>query len=329
MTAGHAIGAWAQAHFPCQDGREAVITGAASGIGLAAAEALAALGARLTLLDINAEAGEAVAHRLGRQSSAPVRFERLDLSDVDVVEHFCRHLAPSRVDVLINNAGILPPLRRVTTAGGHELAFAISVFGHFALTAGLWSRLEAGDAARVVWLSSLVHRRGRIDLDDLHGDRYYEAQHAYNQAKLASLMLALETETRARANGSAVISLAAHPGVARTGIGHSRDGQVRQGLHDHLTDMAFHAVMRLLGRPPERAAQPIVQAALDASLPGGSLFGPGGPGEMAGKARLLRPAAIALDAASRRRLWEHCEAATGVTIGGPTTSENMTRSKTP
>lgn len=320
------IADWAQAHLPRVEGRHAVITGAASGIGLASAQALAALGARLTMLDVNAEAGDSAARAIAADSGAQVEFAALDLSDLDAVQRFCA-AGSDAVDILINNAGILPPLRRVTTANGHELAFAISVFGHFALTAGLWPRLAASNAARVVWLSSLVHRRGRIDLDDLHGEGSYEAQRAYNQAKLASLMLALETEARAREACSCLTSLAAHPGVARTGIGHSRDGQVRRGLHDYLTDAAFHTVMRMLGRSPAQAAQSIVQAAVDDALPGGSLYGPGGLGEMAGRPRLLQPAAIAGDRAARCRLWDQCEAATGMTLD-MTAPETIMRSET-
>ncbi|MEQ9010519.1 SDR family NAD(P)-dependent oxidoreductase [Algiphilus sp.] len=312
MTATQGIGAWAQAQFAPMSGRHALITGAASGIGLATAQALAALGARLTLLDVNAEAGARAAQSIAAESGVDVDFETLDLSDLAAVRSFCTQRPPAQVDVLVNNAGILPPLRRMTTAPGHELAFAISVFGHFALTAGLWPRLEQQPAARVVWVSSLVHRQARIDLDDLHSANHYEAQRAYNQAKLASLMLALECDARARAAGSRVTSLAAHPGVAKTGIGHSREGQPRRGLHDHLTDIAFHSVMRLLGRPPEIAARPIVQAAADATLPGGSLFGPGGPGEMLGRLRLLQPAARARDPQARQRLWEACERATAI-----------------
>ncbi|MHA7834252.1 MAG: SDR family NAD(P)-dependent oxidoreductase [Algiphilus sp.] len=323
MTQPQAITAWAQAQFAQRAGQHAVITGAASGIGYATAQALAALGTRLTLLDVNAEAGAQAAQRIATESGATVRFEPLDLSDLEAVQRLCASDAWSPVDLLINNAGILPPLRRRTTAQGHELAFAISVFGHFALTAGLWERLEAQPAPRVVWVSSLVHRQARMDLDDLHGVRAYEAQRAYNQAKLASLMLALECEARARAAGSRVTSLAAHPGVAKTGIGHSRDGQPRRGLHDYLTDLAFHTVMRLLGRPPDVAARPIVQAAVDPDLPGGTLYGPGGPGEMAGRLRLLQPTAVARDREARQRLWSACEAAIGRSFAMPTTQESI------
>ncbi|WP_420429129.1 SDR family NAD(P)-dependent oxidoreductase [Algiphilus sp.] len=318
-----AITAWAQARFAPFAGRHAVITGAASGIGYATAQALAALGMRLTLLDVNAETGAHAAHHIAAETGAEVRFEALDLSDLAAVQRLCAASAWPGVDLLINNAGILPPLRRRTTAQGYELAFAISVFGHFALTAGLWEQLETQPAARVVWVSSLVHRQARIDLEDVHGVRAYEAQRTYNQAKLASLMLALECEARARASGSRVTSLAAHPGVAKTGIGHSRDGQPRRGLHDHLTDIAFHTVMRLLGRPPELAARPIVQAAVDSAIPGGSLFGPGGPGEMAGRLRLLQPAAAARDAQARQRLWRLCEDAIGRPFAMPEAQEPL------
>lgn len=306
------ITAWARANLAARSGARALVTGGASGIGLNVARGLGALGAEVCIADVNADAGEAAVAALRAElPDAGFSFARLDLADPASVTAFCEGFDASALDILVNNAGILPPLRRVETAQGEELAFAISVLGHFALTAGLLGRLEAAEAPRVAWLSSLVHKRGTMRLDDL-ACHDYEAQHAYNQAKIASLMLALEGEARARAAGAKLVSLAAHPGVARTGIGHSRDGQPRQNLHDRLTDFAFHAAMRLLGQPAEVAARPVLRAAVDVQLPGGSLFGPGGLGETRGAPRLLTPTAVARDADARAQLWDYCREATGI-----------------
>lgn len=311
MAASNDITVWARANLAPRQGARALVTGGASGIGLSVARGLGALGAEVCIADVNTEGGEAAVEALRAElPEAGFSFARLDLAAPDSVTAFCDSLDAPTLDILVNNAGILPPLRRVETAYGQELAFAISVLGHFALTAGLLGRLEAAEAPRVAWLSSLVHRRGTMRLDDL-ACRDYEAQHAYNQAKIASLMLALECEARARAAGAKLISLAAHPGVARTGIGHSRDGQPRQTLHDRLTDFAFHAAMRLLGQPAEVAARAVLQAAVDPQLPGGSLFGPGGLGETRGAPRLLTPTAVAGEPEARAQLWDYCREATG------------------
>ncbi|MCK5769666.1 SDR family NAD(P)-dependent oxidoreductase [Algiphilus sp.] len=309
------IAVWAQANLRTLDGGRAVVTGGGSGIGLAVSRGLAALGAHVVIADRDAAAGEAAAgaiNALGGDGSAS--FRAVDLAEPEAVSTCAAALGDAPVDILVNNAGILPPLRRRTTARGDELAFAISVLGHFALTASLLPALGAAHAPRVVWLSSLVHRRGRIDLDDLDGARNYEAQNAYNQAKIASLMLAMEMDRRGRERGSHIASLAAHPGVARTAIGHSRDGQARVGLHDHLTDLAFHGVMRLMGQPADVASRPVLRAAADRSMAGGSFFGPGGFGEMRGASRLLTPTPVARDASARACLWAYCERRTGHTF---------------
>lgn len=306
------ITVWARGNLQQRKGARALVTGGASGIGLSVARGLGALGAEVCIADINTEGGEAAVSALRAEwPDTRFSFARLDLADPESVAAFCDGFDVSALDILVNNAGILPPLRRRETPGGQEIGFAISVLGHFALTAGLLDRLETAEAPRVVWLSSLVHRRGTMRLDDL-ACRDYEAQNAYNQAKIASLMLALECEARARAAGAKLVSLAAHPGVARTAIGHSRDGQRRENLHDRLTDFAFLAAMKLLGQPAEVGARAVLQAAVDPQLPGGSLFGPGGLGETRGAPRRLTPTAVACDTQARTRLWDYCRDVTGI-----------------
>lgn len=312
MNAATSMLAWAPEALPRLDGHRAIVTGGASGIGLATVRGLVALGADVLIADIDVERAQTVCEELrDTVPGARISARRLDLSAPDDIARFVEAWRGTPLHILVNNAGILPPLQRRTTAEGFELAFAISVLGHFALTAHLLPALRASTPSRVVWVSSLVHRRAQLRFDDLHGEGRYAPQGTYNQAKLASLMLALEMDRQARSVDSRVSSLAAHPGVARTRIGDSRRGQTRRGLHDHLTDLAFAWVMRLLGQPPDVAARSIVMAAADPLIGGGSFIGPQRRGETGGAPGVLEPAAAAMDVSQRVRLWRAVEAMTG------------------
>ncbi len=121
------------------------------------------------------------------------------------------------VDLLINNAGVMAPPRRLS-ADGFELQFATNHLGHFALTGLLLERLLAAPAGRVVSVSSVLHKSGRIDFDDLQGDEHYGRWRAYSQSKLANLLFAFELDRRARAAGVRLTSVAAHPGYANTNL---------------------------------------------------------------------------------------------------------------
>lgn len=276
---------WCQQHLPDLCGKRALVTGAAGGLGYETAVGLVSRGAQVILADINQEGGNAAVERMRAQlPQAHIEFRALDLADLSSVRGFAITLNAGSMplDILINNAGILPPLQRRTTKDGFELKFGINVLGHFALTGLLLPNLLQSAASRVVWVSSLVHRHAQIDFEDLQAERSYAPQRAYNQAKLACLMLALELQARARFSGSQVAGLAAHPGVAKTPLGDSRKGQARSGLSDHLTVFAFWIAMNIFSQPQDRGALPILQAAAAADAKGGEFYGPDGFGEMRG-----------------------------------------------
>ena len=306
---------WCQKHLPDLSGKCALVTGAASGLGYETAAGLASRGADVILADVNVEGGNAAVARIRAQSpQATVEFRALDLGDLAGIRGFAGSLkAEGRpLDILVNNAGILPPLQRRTTKDGFELKFGINVLGHFALTGLLLPNLLMSAAPRVVWVSSLVHRHAQIDFDDLNAERSYAPQRVYNQAKLACLILALELHSRAQAAGKPLLSLAAHPGVARTPLGDSRMGQARTRVTDYLTDIAFWIAMNLFSQPPDRGALPILQAAAVADARSGEFYGPDGFSEMRGMPKRVKPSRPALDTEIRRRLWEACERLTGV-----------------
>ena len=309
---------WVQRELPDLSGRRALVTGAAAGLGYETALGLAARGADVILADRNVEGGQAALQSIrAAVPGASLDFRPLDLADLSAVRSFAAALSADgrALDILVNNAGILPPLARRTTADGFELKFGINVLGHFALGALLLESLRRSHAPRVVWVSSLVHRQGKLYFDDLQLERRYEPERAYNQAKLACLVLAMELQARAAAAGWTLQAVAAHPGISRTGIGDSRQGQKAQRFTDHLAAVAFRIAMGWLGQAPGQGALPILKAAAAADVQGGEFYGPDGFGEFRGMPKRVKPSAPALDAATRRRLWDACETLTGQVYG--------------
>jgi len=278
--------AWTADDIPDQAGRRAIVTGANSGIGLIAARELARHGAAVVLACRNAAKGEAaLAEVRAAAPDADVTLAALDLADLASVRAFAG-ARTEPVDLLVNNAGLMAPPRR-TTKDGFELQLGTNHLGHFALTGLLLDRLRAGDAPRVVSLSSNAHRMGRIDFDDLQGERRYFRWTAYGQSKLANLLFMRELDRRARAAGLPLASVAAHPGYTATNL---------QSAAPPAIDRAVMAVLnRVIAQDAERGALPVLYAATAAGLPGGSFVGPDGPGEWRGS-----PAAVLLSCRSRK-----------------------------
>jgi NAD(P)-dependent dehydrogenase (short-subunit alcohol dehydrogenase family) len=306
---------WTAEDVPDLGGKRALVTGAASGLGLEAAMALARHGAAVTLADRNVEGGAAAVRRIREQSpQARVEFKALDLSDLAFVRGFASEVTSAGLplDILINNAGILPSLQRRTTRDGFELAFGIGHLGHFALTGLLLESLLRSPAPRVVSTSSLVQAYAQIDFDDLQAEGSYEAQRAYNQTKLATLMFALELQQRASAAGSRLISLAAHPGVARTPLGDARMREPPRRLRDRVERWAYNAMMYWAGQAADRGARPILYAATAPDAVGGGFYGPDGFQQFAGYPTRVKPSTPASDPVLRRRLWSASEELTGV-----------------
>src|ERR1700722_9606317 len=210
----------AQAEIPSQLGRSAVVTGATGGLGYETALGLAKAGAEVILTGRDDRKGQTAIEKLCREvTGARISYERLDLANLVSIADFCERIhSRQSLDLLINNAGVMALPRRQTTVDGFEMQFGTNFLGHFALTARLLPQLRAAAAPRIVNLSSIAHRTGTIDFGDLQGDRFYLPWKAYSQSKLAMLMFALELQRRSDATGWKLISLAAHPGWARTDL---------------------------------------------------------------------------------------------------------------
>jgi len=300
---------WTTRDIPDQTGKLAVVTGATGGIGLETALGLAAAGADVILAARNPAKGrEAEAWIRARAPDANVRFEPVDLADLSSVKAFADRMVweGRPIDVLVDNAGVMDLPTRKTTTDGHEMQLGVNFLSHYALTAGLLPLLKAG-RARVVQLSSVAHRGGRIAIDDLNAERGYQSWAVYQQSKLAMLMFAIELQRRSDANGWGLTSVAAHPGVARTDLVANGAGGERP-----LRTFFTRALIGMMAQSAAAGALPVLMAAtLPAARPGG-YYGPQGLGETRGRPGPARIDPAAKDADMARRLWAEAERLTGV-----------------
>jgi NAD(P)-dependent dehydrogenase (short-subunit alcohol dehydrogenase family) len=284
---------WSTTDIPDMTGRRVIVTGANSGIGRAAARALAGAGARVTLAVRDTDKGQTAAAAMPGETDV----RRLDLASLASVREFAAAWEGD-LDLLINNAGVMvPPLGR--TADGFELQFGTNHLGHFALTNLLLTHVKG----RVVTVSSTAHRMGAIDFDDLNWERKsYKAWRAYGQSKLANLLFTSELQRRLTAAGSAVSATAAHPGYAATNLQFKSE---RRAM-----DLISAVGNRVLAQDEDGGALPTLYAAV-ADIPGDSFAGPSGFMEQRGAPKLVGRTDAAKDAAVARRLWDVSEELTG------------------
>ncbi|MFM7464177.1 MAG: oxidoreductase [Cyanobium sp.] len=306
---------WTADAIPDQSGRVALVTGGNSGLGLETARALAAKGATVVMACRSPRKAEEARNQLltelaphldGPQGALDVL--SLDLADLASVRAAAATLAERYgcLDLLINNAGVMGPPRTLTR-DGFELQFGTNHLGHFALTQLLLPLLHTQEGSRVVHVTSGAQYFGRIAFADLNGERAYDRWKAYSQSKLANVMTALELQERLRAEGSGVLSLAAHPGLARTNLqpaSVAMTGSKFEALAYRLMDPLFQSAA--MGALPQLFAATAPQA-----QPGGH-YGPDQWGGMRGYPKAVRVAPAALDGEQRRRLWRVSEQLCGL-----------------
>lgn len=309
------MSSWTTDQIPDQSGRTAVITGATSGIGYETAKALAGAGARVIIASRNVEKGAAVLAEIrAAHPRAEISFEPLDLASLASVANCAERIAAAapRIDLLINNAGVMAIPTRYVTEDGFEMQLGANYFGHFALTLRLLPILLAAPAPRVVTVSSLAHRSGRINFDDLQAERRYRPWVAYCQSKLATLMLALELDELARRRGWNLTSNAAHPGFAMTGLQSTGPRMGREG------PVLIQRLSELLGPVASQSAAagalPTLFAATATEAEGGVMYGPDGFYEMKGSPKLAKIAPAGRERAVWRRLWDVSERLTDVRL---------------
>lgn len=303
-------------------GTTVLVTGANSGIGFEAAVQLARAGATVVLTARDPLRGdEALGQLRVTVPGAQASLERLDLADLASVRALAERLAGTldRVDVLVNNAGVMATPRR-TTVDGFELQLGTNHLGHFALTGLLLPLLLAGagpasarsgpgtGVPRVVTVSSGVHRSGRINRDDLMGERTYRPWRAYGQSKLANLLFMNELQCRADAAGVPLLSVAAHPGYAATNLQAVGPQMSGNRLAGRVVDLAN----RFLAQSAEQGAWPTVRAVSDPEAAGGDYFGPDGFGESRGRPTRVGMSDAARDPQTAAWLWQRSVELTGV-----------------
>jgi NAD(P)-dependent dehydrogenase (short-subunit alcohol dehydrogenase family) len=289
---------WTLDDMPTLDGKTAIVTGANSGLGLETARALARRGAHVVLACRSPERGaEALQAVAADAPTGSAELMALDLGDLASVRAFAtaflaRH---ERLDLLVNNAGVMVPPEGRTT-DGFELQFGINHLGHFALTGLLLDRLISTGDARVVTVSSVAHRGGRIDFDNLNAEKGYRAQTAYGQSKLANLLFTKELQRRLE--GTGVLALASHPGFSSTNL---------------MRTMAMGRFMAwFMASGPTEGAAPSLFAATAPDVEPGGYYGPTGWFEIRGAPGPAHAAAQAQDDAVARRLWALSEEMTHV-----------------
>ncbi|HEY1687319.1 MAG TPA: oxidoreductase [Solirubrobacteraceae bacterium] len=282
------------ANLPDMQGRNVIVTGANSGIGRAAASALAGAGAHVVLAVRDPAKGQAAAAAM--PGTTEVR--KLDLADLASVREFAAGWE-GELDLLINNAGVMaPPLKR--TADGFELQFGTNHLGHFALTNLLLERISG----RVVTVSSGAHHIGRIDFNDPNWERKrYSAWRAYGQSKLSNLLFTAELSRRLSAAGSSVLANAAHPGYAATNLQFHSERRTMETI--------MIAGNRLIAQDMDGGALPTLYAAV-ADVASNSYAGPRGFMELRGAPKLVGRSRAAKDTATASRLWELSEQLTDV-----------------
>jgi NAD(P)-dependent dehydrogenase (short-subunit alcohol dehydrogenase family) len=299
---------WTANDIPRQTGKLAIVTGATGGLGYETALGLAYARAEVVLAGRNREKGRVAMERIMRAlPAAKVRFEMLDLASLASVRAFGQEMAAQGrpVDLLINNAGVMDLPTRRLTADGFEMQFGTNHLSHFALTGLLLPLMRSARSARVVHVSSLAHRGGKIDFDNLQAERGYKRWPAYQQSKLANLLFTFELQRQSDAQGWGLTSNAAHPGYARTDL--IANGPGTKGLRGMLGKM-----LRPLSHSAADGALPTLFGATSPEAEPMGYYGPNGFYELKGPVAPAYVAPKAKDAALARKLWEVSEKLTGM-----------------
>ena len=302
---------WTSEDIQDQTGRVAIVTGANSGIGYETAKALAAKGATVVIACRSKQRGRAALDALrGELTDAKLELIPLDLASLQSVRDFAEEFLSrhDRLDLLINNAGVMMPTEREETMDGFELQFGTNHLGHFALTLRLLERLVATKGSRIVNVSSSAQNFGKLDLDDLQwSKRSYQRMPSYGQSKIANMLFTLELQRRLTEAGASTIATAAHPGWTATNLQKSSP--------------LIRLLNPLFGMQPWQGALPTLFAAVGDAEPG-AYYGPDGLGTMRGYPTKNKPARISRDAGAAKRLWTLSEEL--VELRGPDLTRNET-----
>jgi NAD(P)-dependent dehydrogenase (short-subunit alcohol dehydrogenase family) len=312
---------WTVNDIPPQTGKLAIVTGATGGLGFETALGLAQAGAEVVLAGRNPEKGRIAVESIMRSlPSAKAAFEMLDLASLMSVRAFAEQMIArgKPLDLLINNAGVMDLPTRGLTEDGFEIQFGTNHLSHFALTGWLLPLLRSARSARVVNVSSLAHRGGEIDFDNLQAERSYRSWSAYQQSKLANLLFTFERQRRSDTHGWGLMSNAAHPGYARTDL--IANGPGTKGVRGMLSK-----ILRPLSHSAADGALPTLFAATSVEAERMGYYGPKGFYELKGPVAPAYVAPQARGETSARKLWEVSEKLTGVECPGMERGDTSSR----
>lgn len=292
---------WNTNNIADQSGKVVVITGATSGLGKEAARVFAEKGASVIMAVRNTQKGELVVAEFKKaMPNAKIEVRKLDLGSLDSVKSFSKEIINShkQLDILINNAGVMTcPFSK--TEDGFEIQMGTNHLGHFALTGLLMPLLKSTKGSRIVATSSIAHRQGNIDFDDINWEkRKYSTTKAYGDSKIANLYFVYELARKLKDDPNAPVVTAAHPGWTST------------ELQRH--SLMFRILNPLFSQNVENGVLPTLRAATDENAKPGVFFGPSGFQELKGAPIVVKSNEISYNQVNAKRLWDLSEKMTGI-----------------
>lgn len=287
-----------------QKGKIAIVTGANTGLGKEITLALAKLEVKVIMACRNLQKAKKTQLEILKEvPTASLELMELDLNSLTSVRSFAHSFCAQyqQLNMLIENAGIMiPPFTK--TEEGFESQLGVNYLSHFLLTNLLMPILNQTEGARIATTSSIAHKTGRIDFDNLNAEKNYGKMEAYRQSKLACLMFAYELQRRLSKTDRKIIAVAAHPGVSKTNLFYNLP-QFVQFLTVPLLPFFTHS--------PKKAALPMLYAVLGDAVKGGDYIGPIGYRDMIGDPGKAESQPQAHDRSVAKRLWEVSEELTG------------------
>ena len=301
---------WTLDNIPDLTGKTIIVTGANTGLGYESVKAFAQNGANVVMACRSVEKGEAARKQIVRLfPSSIIQVMQLDLADLKSIHRFAATFRESHahLDVLLNNAAVMM-VPYSLTKDGFESQMGINHLGHFALTGVLLDVLKKSPGARVVNVSSLSHKQGLMDFDNLlfENGKDFSPMKAYGRSKLANLLFTYELQRFFESNQIDCLSVAAHPGIANT----NNPTKMDRNLLMKVYKISFSYIIQ----SPAMGALPEIRASVDPDVKSGQVYGPGGMLELSGNPVLVQPKRTALDIENAHKLWTVSEKLTSVTF---------------